>query len=88
MNASRSLFFTALGLFDLYAVEFRVVGCLPAIIAHHGISVTQADCAPILGAPKKGLAALAGHQPFHPSSGSSRLLLSGTVLLRSNRTRP
>jgi len=42
MNAGRSLFFIALGLFGLYAVEFGVVGILPAIIARYGISVAQA----------------------------------------------
>lgn len=42
MNAGRSLLFIALGLFGLYAVEFGVVGILPAIIARYGISVAQA----------------------------------------------
>lgn len=42
MNASRILFFIALGLFGLYAVEFGVVGILPAIIARYGIGVAQA----------------------------------------------
>jgi predicted MFS family arabinose efflux permease len=36
------LFFIALGLFGLNAVEFGLVGILPAIIARDGISVTQA----------------------------------------------
>jgi DHA1 family inner membrane transport protein len=42
MNAGRSLFFLALGLFGLYTVEFSVVGILPAIIARHGVTVAQA----------------------------------------------
>lgn len=42
MNASRPLFFIALGLFGLYAVEFGVVGILPSIIARYGITVAQA----------------------------------------------
>ncbi|MEG1680121.1 MAG: MFS transporter [Stenotrophomonas sp.] len=42
MNRSSALFFIALGLFGLYAVEFSVVGILPAIIQRHGISVAQA----------------------------------------------
>ncbi|WP_454832499.1 MFS transporter [Pseudoxanthomonas wuyuanensis] len=42
MSAGRILFFIALGLFGLYAVEFGVVGILPAIIARYGISVAQA----------------------------------------------
>lgn len=42
MNAGHTLFFIALGLFGLYAVEFGVVGILPAIIARYGISVAQA----------------------------------------------
>jgi len=42
MNSGRSLFFIALGLFGLYAVEFGVVGILSAIIARYGISVAQA----------------------------------------------
>lgn len=42
MNAGRTLFFIALGLFGLYAVEFGVVGILPAIVARYGISVAQA----------------------------------------------
>lgn len=42
MSAGRTLFFIALGLFGLYAVEFGVVGILPAIIARYDISVAQA----------------------------------------------
>ena len=42
MNRSSALLFIALGLFGLYAVEFSVVGILPAIIQRHGISVAQA----------------------------------------------
>lgn len=42
MNAGRTLFFIALGLFGLYSVEFGVVGILPAIIARYGIGVAQA----------------------------------------------
>ncbi|WP_075255844.1 MFS transporter [Herbaspirillum camelliae] len=42
MNGIRPLFFIALGLFGLYAVEFGVVGILPAIVQRHGISVAQA----------------------------------------------
>jgi MFS transporter, DHA1 family, inner membrane transport protein len=42
VNAGRTLFFIALGLFGLYSVEFGVVGILPAIIARYGISVAQA----------------------------------------------
>lgn len=42
MNRSGALFFIALGLFGLYAVEFSVVGILPAIIQRHGVSVAQA----------------------------------------------
>ncbi|CAM3384515.1 MFS transporter [Paracidovorax anthurii] len=42
MNGARTLFFIALGLFGLYAVEFGVVGILPAIVQRHGVSVAQA----------------------------------------------
>lgn len=42
MNSRRSLLFIALGLFGLYAVEFGVIGILPAIIQRHGITVAQA----------------------------------------------
>ncbi len=42
MNAGRTLFFIALGLFGLYAVEFGVVGILPAIIGRYGVTVAQA----------------------------------------------
>lgn len=42
MSAGRTLFFIALGLFGLYAVEFGVVGILPAIVARYAISVAQA----------------------------------------------
>ncbi|MDP9971887.1 putative MFS family arabinose efflux permease [Variovorax paradoxus] len=42
MNAGRTLFFIALGLFGLYSVEFGVVGILPAILARYGIGVAQA----------------------------------------------
>ncbi|UXK06935.1 hypothetical protein N5094_10840 [Shewanella putrefaciens] len=33
MNSRRSLLFIALGLFGLYAVEFGVIGILPAIFS-------------------------------------------------------
>lgn len=39
---ARALFFIALGLFGLYAVEFGVVGILPAIVQRHGVEVSQA----------------------------------------------
>lgn len=42
MNANRTLWFIALGLFGLYVVEFGVVGILPSITARYGISVAQA----------------------------------------------
>lgn len=42
MNGGRALFFIALGLFGLYAVEFGVVGILPAIIERYGVSIAQA----------------------------------------------
>ena len=42
MNAARPLFFIALGLFGLYAVEFGVVGILPLIVDRFGITVARA----------------------------------------------
>lgn len=42
MNGTRPLFFIALGLFGLYAVEFGVIGILPAIVQRHGVSVARA----------------------------------------------
>ncbi len=42
MNAGRSLFFIALGLFGLYAIEFGVVGILPVIVARYGVTVARA----------------------------------------------
>ena len=42
VNAQRTLFFIALGLFGLYSVEFGVVGILPSIIARYDISIAQA----------------------------------------------
>ncbi|WP_207401589.1 MFS transporter [Phytopseudomonas dryadis] len=42
MNGTRPLFFIALGLFGLYAVEFGVVGILPAVVERYGITVAQA----------------------------------------------
>lgn len=42
MNAPRSLFFIALGLFGLYALEFGVIGILPVIIERFDITVAQA----------------------------------------------
>ncbi|MGO4813849.1 MFS transporter [Cupriavidus sp. 2MCAB6] len=42
MNAGRSLFFIALGLFGLYAIEFGVVGILPAVVERYGITVARA----------------------------------------------
>lgn len=39
---ARALFFIALGLFGLYAVEFGVVGILPAIVQRYGVEVSQA----------------------------------------------
>lgn len=41
-SAGRALFFIALGLFGLYAVEFGVVGILPSIIQRYGITIAQA----------------------------------------------
>ncbi|MCL2896136.1 MFS transporter [Brenneria tiliae] len=42
MNGTRPLFFIALGLFGLYAVEFGVVGILPAVVERYGITVALA----------------------------------------------
>lgn len=42
IDAGRSLFFIALGLFGLYAIEFGVVGILPAIVARYGVTVARA----------------------------------------------
>ncbi|MGQ7241879.1 MFS transporter [Salinicola sp. V024] len=42
MHPGRSLFFIALGLFGLYAVEFGVVGVLPPIIQRYDVSVALA----------------------------------------------
>ena len=42
MNSTRALLFIAAGLFGLYAVEFGVVGILPAIVQRHDVSVAQA----------------------------------------------
>lgn len=41
-GGGRALFFIALGLFGLYAVEFGVVGILPSIIERYGITVAEA----------------------------------------------
>ncbi|WP_312417664.1 MFS transporter [Comamonas sp.] len=41
-GAGRAIFFIALGMFGLYAVEFGVVGILPAIIERYEISIVQA----------------------------------------------
>jgi len=42
MRPGRPLFFIALGLFGLYAIEFGVVGILPMIVSRHGVTVAQA----------------------------------------------
>ncbi len=42
MNAGRALFFIALGLFGLYAMEFGVVGILPVIVERYGVTVSRA----------------------------------------------
>lgn len=42
MKGTQPLFFIALGLFGLYAVEFGVVGIQPAVVQRHGVSVAQA----------------------------------------------
>lgn len=42
IHPGRSLFFIALGLFGLYAVEFGVVGVLPPITERYGVSVSHA----------------------------------------------
>lgn len=41
-NSRAALFFIALGLFGLYAVEFGVVGLLPSIVQRYHVSVAQA----------------------------------------------
>ncbi|WP_334178552.1 MFS transporter [Pseudoxanthomonas sp.] len=41
-GGGRALFFIALGLFGLYAVEFGVVGILPSIIERYDITVAEA----------------------------------------------
>lgn len=64
MNGIRPLFFIALGLFGLYAVEFSVVGILPAIVQRHGVSVAQAGGLVALFA---GVVAVCG-----PAKGSAR----------------
>ena len=67
MNGIRPLFFIALGLFGLYAVEFSVVGILPAIVQRHGVSVAQAGGLGGLVALFAGVVAVCG-----PAKGSAR----------------
>lgn len=81
MNGTRPLLFIALGLFGLYAVEFGVVGILPAIIQRHGVSVAQAGGLVALFA---GVVALCGPaMVLWLSRFDRRKVLAGSLLVFS-----
>ncbi len=81
MNGTRPLLFIALGLFGLYAVEFGVVGILPAIIQRHGVGVAQAGGLVALFA---GVVALCGPaMVLWLSRFDRRKVLAGSLLVFS-----
>lgn len=81
MNAGRTLFFIALGLFGLYAVEFGVVGILPAIIGRYAVTVAQAGA--LVGLFAMAVAAGGPFMVLWLSRYERRKVLSGSLLVFS-----
>jgi len=81
MNAGRTLFFIALGLFGLYTVEFGVVGILPEIMARYGISVARAGW--LVGLFALAVAALGPFMVLWLSRYPRRGVLVGALLVFS-----